>query len=84
MMSTLNRFSKGVNTLEVSTVESIDKAIAHYMVDEALTQEGMAKLLSMTTNTLRWKREGKSDWTWSEILTLADLIGKTPDQLAGF
>ena len=75
---------KEVNALTVSTVESIDKAIAHYMVDEGLNQEGMAKRLDMTTNTLRWKREGKSDWTWSEILTLAGLMGKTPDQLAGF
>ena len=66
-----------------STVGIIDKAIGYYMVDEKLTQESMAKRLNMTANTLRWKREGKNDWSWSEILSLSELLGKTPDELAG-
>ena len=65
------------------SVEIIDKAIGYFMVDEKLTQESMSKRLNMTANTLRWKREGKNDWSWSEILTLCEILGKTPDELAG-
>ena len=62
---------------------SIDRAIGYYMADNKLTREQMSELIGMSTNTLRWKREGKSEWTLSEILKLSEIIGKTPDELTG-
>ena len=63
-------------------LKAIDKSIAYYMADTGLTREQVAKQLGMSANTLRWKRAGESDWSWSEILTLSELTGKTPDELA--
>lgn len=63
---------------------SIDRAIGYYMADNKLTREQMSELIGMSTNTLRWKREGKSEWTLSEILKLSEIIGKTPNELTGF
>lgn len=65
-------------------VKSIDLAIGYFMVEQKITREQMAKLLGMSTNSLRWKREGKKDWTWSEILRLSDITGKSPNELAGY
>lgn len=65
-------------------IKSIDLAIGYFMVEQKITREQMAKLLGMSTNSLRWKREGKKDWTWSEILRLSDITGKSPNELAGY
>lgn len=72
-----------MKSLEEQAVKSIDLAIGYFMVEQKLTREQMASLLGMSTNSLRWKREGKKDWTWSEILRLSDITGKSPDELAG-
>lgn len=63
---------------------AIDRAIGYYMADNKLTREQMSELMGMSTNTLRWKREGKNEWTLSEILKLSEIVGKTPDELTGF
>ena len=65
------------------TLTSIDRQIGYFMVEQKLTREQMANLLGMNTNTLRWKREGKSAWRWDEILRLSEITGKSPDELAG-
>ena len=65
------------------TVKAIDLAIGHFMVDQKINREQMANLMDMSSNTLRWKREGKYDWSWSEILHLCDLLGTTPNELTG-
>ena len=54
------------------------------MADNKLTREQMSELMGMSTNTLRWKREGKNEWTLSEILKLSEIVGKSPDELTGF
>lgn len=63
---------------------SVDRAIGYYMTDNKLTREQMSEQIGMSTNTLRWKREGKNEWTLSEILKLSKIIGKTPDELTDF
>lgn len=65
------------------SVQTIDTAISHFMVDQKINREQMAKLMNMAPNTLRWKREGKTDWSWSEILHICDLLGTTPNELTG-
>ena len=69
--------------MKQGTVESIDLAISYFMAEQKINREQMAGLMGISPNTLRWKREGKTDWTWSEILQLSELTGKSPDTLAG-
>lgn len=69
--------------MEEKAIKAIDLAIGYFMVEQKINREQMAALLGMSTNTLRWKREGKKDWSWSEILRLSDITGKSPDELAG-
>lgn len=66
-----------------SETEAIDRAIGYYMVDEHIGVGDMAARLGMTANTLRWKRQGKQDWKWSEVLRLSQLIGKSIDEIIG-
>lgn len=70
-------------TLEQQVLNAIDLAISYYMAEQKITREQMAQLMGMSANTLRWKREGKTDWTLSEVLRISDLTGKTIDELAG-
>ena len=69
--------------MEQQITQSIDRAIAYYMVDNGLSQKQMASLLDMTANTLRQKRSGKSDWSWTEALKLSRILDKSLDELAG-
>ena len=69
--------------MEQQTIKAVDLAIGYYMVEQRITREQMASLMGMSANTLRWKREGKTDWSWSEILRLSDITGKSLDELAG-
>ena len=64
-------------------IEHIDREISAYMEQKDLSQTEMAYLLNMTTNTLRSKRRGDSEWTWSELNTMCELFGMTPNQLTG-
>lgn len=67
-----------------SETQSIDRAIGHYMVDEGIGVGEMAARLGMTANSLRWKRSGKHDWKWSEVLKLSELTGRSIDDLISF
>ena len=69
--------------MEQKTLTAIDDAIAYFIFEQKITREQMADLMGMSANTLRRKREGRNGWTWSEILRLSDITGKSPDQLAG-
>lgn len=62
---------------------AIDREIAHFMVDQKLTQAKMAGLLGITEQTLIHKRRGVRDWKWGEVLHLSDILGKSLDELAG-
>ena len=63
---------------------AINRAIGYYMADNNLTREQMADKLGMSTNTLRWKREGKNEWLLSEVILLSDITGKSPDELTDY
>ena len=63
---------------------AIDSAIGDYMKEQKLSQTQLAAKLDMSANSLRNKRTGQTDWSWSEILTLSNIMGKTPDELSGF
>ena len=65
-------------------VMSIDCAISDYLKTEGITREAMAERMHMSSNSLRWKREGKYDWSWSEILKLSELMGCSIDDLTNY
>ncbi len=67
-----------------SVIRAIDAAIADYMSAENITQLQMAEKLNISPNTLRWKRAGKHDWSWSEILRISDMTGMSPNELAHY
>ena len=64
-------------------VKHIDREIMLYMEQKDLSQTEMASLLDMTTNTLRSKRRGDNDWTWSELMRMCELFEETPNELTG-
>lgn len=65
------------------TTSTISEAVSSYESMHQITHGQMAELLGMSANTLRWKCSGAKDWKWSEILHLSELLGVTPDELAG-
>ena len=70
--------------MEQSILESIRLAVKHYLVDHPeVTYEKLAESLDMTSNSLRNKLNGKTPWTFSEVLNLSSIIGKPIDELAG-
>lgn len=66
-----------------ATVANINKAIAVYMIDKEISKEQMAELLEINVNTLRMKRNGVTEWKWSEIVKLSNLLNTSIDDLAG-
>ena len=66
---------------QAQATKSIDKRIERFMADQKIGVGEMANLLGMTTNSLRWKRTGKQDWKWSEVLRMSDLMGMSVDEL---
>ena len=66
------------------TARHIERAIGIYMEGRDMTQTQMASELGMTTNTLRAKKRGDSDWTWGELLKLCKLLNLTPNELTGW
>lgn len=69
--------------MEDSIVKTIAAEIGGYLTANKKTFGWLAEQLGITENTLRNKRDGRSDWSFREILRLSELLGKTPSQLAG-
>lgn len=64
--------------------KSINKAIYEFLSEQQMTKSQLAELIGFTTASLRNKMNGTRDWTWTEILKLSEITGKTLDALAGF
>lgn len=64
--------------------KSINKAIYEFLTEQQMTKSQLAELIGFTTASLRNKMNGTRDWTWTEILKLSEITGKTLDALAGF
>lgn len=69
--------------MEQKAIVAIDGAIQKYMSENGKTVTDIAAYLGITTNTLSNKRNGRTDWKWSEIMALSSLLGVTSDELAG-
>ena len=64
--------------------KSINSAIYEFLSEQQMTKSQLAALIGFTTASLRNKMNGTRDWTWTEILKLSEITGKTLDALAGF
>ena len=65
--------------------KAVDKAIRRFYVDnDGFRYSDLAHDLGISVNALSMKRRGLTDWKWSEILKLCEILGISPDTLAGF
>lgn len=64
---------------------NIDAEIAAYLRREGMTQAKLAERMGMSENTLSWKRRGSMgrEFSLGEVVTIAELTGKSIDYLAG-
>ena len=68
----------------MATAEAVDKAIRRFYVDNRdFRYSDLAHDLGISVNALSNKRRGITDWKWSEILKLCEILGISPDTLAG-
>ena len=53
----------------------INEKIGAWLLMEGHTKQQLADELGITTVTLNKKLSGETDWLWSQVCFLADLIG---------
>lgn len=58
----------------------IDNAIAVYLRSNSMTQAELAAELGMSEATLSAKRKGDSEFTYTEMVKLCDLLGLSLDE----
>lgn len=63
------------------TFNGIDEAIAAYLRRTGKTQAELAEELSMSENTLSWKRRGIREFKFSEVMKIADITGYSLDEM---
>lgn len=61
----------------------INEKVAAWLMLEGNSMGKLADELGINRATLRLKLRGQNDWTWSQAIALADIIGCTPNELAG-
>ena len=64
-------------------IETIDRNITAFLKSRGSSITWLASQLGITTASLQNKRNGRTDWKWSEILKLCEVLDVTPDALSG-
>lgn len=64
-------------------IETIDRNITAFIEKRGSSMTWLASQLGITTASLLNKRNGRTDWKWSEILKLCEVLDVTPDALSG-
>lgn len=62
--------------------EALDDAVTLWLRKNRENRENLAKMLGMAPNTLMWKLRGDREFTLSEALQLAEIVGVPLDRLA--
>ena len=65
-------------------VSRINEKIGAWLVAEGNTMGKLADDLGITRQTLRSKLYGETDWTWSQVVSIAKITETSLDELAGF
>lgn len=68
--------------MEERITRSIDAHISRFLAETGETVEQLAEYLGITSNTLRNKRAGRTDWQFAEIVKLSELLCKSLTDLA--
>ncbi len=63
--------------------KSINRSIDELLEKTGKSKRELASDLGITTQALRNKRAGRSDWKWSEITKLSTMADKTVDDFTG-
>lgn len=71
--------SKEKRTRDVEKI--IDGRIAGWCKTNSTTAEQLAERLNITSTTLSYKRNGKTEWTLSELRQLAEILNMTLNEL---
>lgn len=61
--------------------EAIDDAVTLWLRKNHENRENLARMLGMAPNTLMWKLRGTREFTLSEALHLAEIVGAPLDSL---
>lgn len=69
--------------MDKHTLRAINAALENYTSEEKVTYSQVCGKLGISAASLANKRKGVTDWKWSEILALSEMMGLTPDELAG-
>lgn len=63
-------------------IENIKERVGAYLERTGITRQAFATLIGVgTRETLNNKLEGKTEFTFSEIVRLCDVLGCTPNDL---
>ena len=63
-------------------MERINEKVGAWLL-QGHTRTELAELLGMSRQTLSNRLDGTAMWNWDEVLKLADLLGVTPNEMAG-
>lgn len=55
--------------------DKINEKIGAWLLIEGNTKQQLANALGISTVTLNKKLSGETDWLWSQVCTISDLIG---------
>lgn len=59
----------------------IKTRVGAWLLERGHTKRSLAAELGMTTATLNNKLVGRYDWSWPQVIRLAEILGCTPDDL---
>ena len=64
-------------------MESVNEKIGAWLLVNGNTRAELADALGITRPTLSTRLDGSAPWRFSEIIKLSELLGTTPNDLAG-
>ena len=56
-------------------MDKINEKVGAWLLIEGNTKQRLASALDISTVTLNKKLAGETDWLWSQVCQIADLIG---------
>lgn len=60
-------------------MEKINEKLGAWLLIEGNTKSKLASALGISTVTINKKLSGETEWVWSQVCAIADLVGCTVD-----
>lgn len=61
----------------------INEKVGAWLLDADHTRAGLAEAIGISRPALANRLDGSAKWNWDEIVTLANVLGTTLNELAG-